>query len=115
MRFLTSPSPVTRNSSGCTNLFCKVARWILSFIFCLNGTKTIGFYSGYNDTGEAFLFCSGDTTTCLASNSSWTYFGGVLTMEVSSKACPLPSSASSLRWGSSFVALAWAWLTGPSA
>ncbi|ELR24355.1 uncharacterized protein ACA1_165660 [Acanthamoeba castellanii str. Neff] len=83
--------------------------------FCINGTKTIGFYSGYNDTGDAFLFCSGDTTTCLTSNSSWTYFGGVLTMEVSSKACPLPSSASSLRWGSSFVALAWACLTGPSA
>jgi hypothetical protein len=74
--------------------------------FSINGMKV-----GYNDMGDAFLFCSGNTTTCLASNSSWTYFGGVLTMEVSS---PLPSSASSLQWGSSFMALAWACLTGPS-
>jgi hypothetical protein len=79
--------------------------------FCINGTKTIGFYSAYNGTGDAFLFCSGETTSCLASNSAWSYFGGVLTMEVSSKACPSPSSASNLRWGSSFVAQAWAYLS----
>jgi hypothetical protein len=95
----TFPSPLTLQANS-----------TYYFAFCFNATKTVGYHVAHNHTagGNAFSFCQTDFASCVSSTSAWTVYMGDLRMDISSKPCPAPSSASTLS-SSSFLALAQAW------